>query len=246
MSHPTPSAVPPLTAPRRARKLTSAERVLPTGLRAVAVRKPGIPLVEVRLRVPFLVAAPSHPARAVLLSDAVLTGTAEHDRTGLAAAVQALGGELSVGVDADRLLVSGHVLATNLRPLLALVASVLETATYPAAEVATERDRLVEKLKIARSQAGVLAAEARAHRMWGEHPYARELPEPEAVDGSAAAPPARRPGAARRRDAGARRGRLPGPGARPGRVGVGGLDRHGTTAPSAAVARATARAALGR
>ncbi len=105
-------------------------------------------------------AASSHPARAALLSDGVLTGTAEHDRTGLAAAVQALGGELSVGVDADRLLVSGNVLATNLRALLALVAGVLETATYPAAEVGTERDRLVEKLTIARSQPGVIAAEA--------------------------------------------------------------------------------------
>jgi predicted Zn-dependent peptidase len=184
---PAQTAVPPLTAPRRARKLRSAERILPTGLRAVAVRKPGIPLVEVRVRVPFLVAAPSHPARAVLLSDAMLTGTAEHDRTGLAATVQALGGELSVHVDADRLLVSGNVLATNLRALLALVASALNTATYPAAEVATERDRLVEKLKIARSQAGVVAGEARARRMWGEHPYARELPVPEAVAATTAA-----------------------------------------------------------
>ncbi|MDT4997864.1 MAG: zinc protease [Pseudonocardiales bacterium] len=187
MNTPVPSVVPPLTAPRRARKLTSAERTLPSGLRAVAVRKPGIPLVEIRLRVPFLIAAPSHPARAALLSDGILTGTAEHDRTGLAAAVQALGGELSVGVDADRLLVSGNVLATKLRALLALVAGVLETATYPAAEVGTERDRLVEKLKIARSQPGVIAAEARARRMWGDHPYARELPAAEAVAATTAA-----------------------------------------------------------
>ena len=41
---------------------TVAERTLDNGLRVVAVRKPGVPLVEMRLRVPFLSAqAPRIP-----------------------------------------------------------------------------------------------------------------------------------------------------------------------------------------
>ncbi|PZS16870.1 MAG: insulinase family protein [Pseudonocardiales bacterium] len=175
------SGVPELTAPRRAKKLSVTERVTEHGLKVIVVRKPGVPLVEMRLRLPFASARATHPARSALLSDAMLTGVARLDRAGLAAAVQALGGEISVGVDADRLMIGGNVLATNLRPLLELLAAVLNDATYPDDEVGTERERLVEKLAIARSRAGVIAGEALAHRMWGEHPYARGLPDVDTV-----------------------------------------------------------------
>ena len=173
--------VPALTKPRTPKKLTVTERTTESGLRVIVVRKPGVPLVEMRLRLPFASARAGHSARSALLSDSILTGAAGYDRAGLAAAVQALGGDLSVGVDADRLMVAGNVLATNLRPLLGLLATVLNDATYPDDEVATERDRLVEKLSMARSRAGVVASEALSHRMWGEHPYTHSLPQPDAV-----------------------------------------------------------------
>jgi predicted Zn-dependent peptidase len=175
------SPVPALTTPRAPKRLTVAEAVLSNGLRVIAVRKPGVPLVEVRLRVPFQSARPTQPARAALLSEAMLTGAGPYDRAGLAAAVQSLGGDFSVGVDADRLLVGGNALATNLRQMLELLATVLTDPTYPKDEVATERDRLIERLSIARSRAGVVASEALARRMWGAHPYAHDLPQPDAV-----------------------------------------------------------------
>jgi zinc protease len=173
--------VPALTKPRKAKKLTVTERVADSGLRVIVVRKPGVPIAEVRLRMPFSSARATQPARSALLADTMLTGAVGYDRSALAAAVQTLGGDLSVGVDADRLMVAGNVLATNLPALLDLLATVLIDASYPNDEIATERDRLVEKLSIARSRAGVIAGEALAHRMWGEHPYARDLPQPEAV-----------------------------------------------------------------
>jgi len=171
-----PKPVPPLTSPRRPRKPSSSERTLDNGLRVVVVRKRDVPLVEVRLRVPFLSAKPKHSARATLLSDTVLSGTDRYDRGDLAAAVQALGGDLSASVDADRFLLAGNALATNLAPLLVIMADVLTSARYPADEVTRERARLVERLTIARSRAGVVAAESLARRMYGDHPYARELP----------------------------------------------------------------------
>jgi zinc protease len=173
--------VPALTEPRKAKKLTVTERVTDSGLRVIVVRKPGVPLAEVRLRLPFGSARATQPARSALLADTMLTGAAGYDRSGLAAAIQTLGGDVSVGVDADRLMIAGNVLATNLAALLGLLATVLVDAGYPDEEVGTERERLVEKLSIARSRAGVIAGEALAHRMWGDHPYARDLPEPNAV-----------------------------------------------------------------
>ena len=140
-----------------------------------------MPLVEVRLRIPFLGSGSTHPARAAVLAEALLTGAGEHGRAGLAAAVQALGADLSVGVDADRLLVNGNVLAPGLPALLDLLALVLTEARYASGEVAIERDRVVERLGIARSRSGTVAAERLALRMWGEHPYALDLPQPAAV-----------------------------------------------------------------
>ena len=170
--------VPALTAPRRPVRLRETEATLDNGLRVVAVRKPGLPLAEIRLRVPFLSARPAHPAQAGLLGDTLLTGAAGLDRAALAAAVQALGGDLSVSTDADRLMVGGNVLAANLRKLLDLLAGVLTEPSYPKDEVATERDRLVEKLTIARARPNVIASEALALRMWGAHPYALDLAQP--------------------------------------------------------------------
>jgi predicted Zn-dependent peptidase len=175
--------VPALTEPRVAKGLKPTETVLDSGLTVIAVRKPGVPLVEMRLRLPFLSAKATHPARATLLAETMLTGAAGLDRSGLAAAIQALGGDVSVNVDADRLVVGGNVLATNLRKLLDVVASVLVEPDYDKAEVATEKDRLVEKLTIARARPGVVAAEALARRMWGDHPYAVDLADPTDVAG---------------------------------------------------------------
>jgi predicted Zn-dependent peptidase len=183
----TPSVVPALTRPRKPRKLSVVEEQLDNGVTVIAVRKPGIPVVEVRLRIPFQSGRAKHAARAALLADALLTGTARRGRAGLAADIQALGADLSVGVDADRLLVGGNALATNLRPLLDIVAEVLVDPAYAKDEVAIERDRLVERLTVARSRAGVVAAEALARRMWGEHPYALDLPQPDDVAATTAA-----------------------------------------------------------
>jgi predicted Zn-dependent peptidase len=64
---------------------------------------------------------------------------------------------------------------------------VLTEPSYAPREVATERDRLVERLTIARSRPGVIASEALGLRMWGRHPYAVDLPQPEAVAATTAA-----------------------------------------------------------
>jgi zinc protease len=175
------SLVPPLGPPPRARHPDTAERVLASGLRLVAVRNPNVPLVEIRLRVPFAGITPSHLARASLLSETLLSGTAQHSQVELAEALQSLGTNLWAWVDADSLLVGGGVLRNRLPDLLELIAEVLTSAAYPAREVRTERDRLLERLSIARSRPSVLANEALLGRMFGNHPYARWLPEPDAV-----------------------------------------------------------------
>lgn len=184
---PTPKLVPPLGPVPRVKNPTAAERILPSGLRVVAVRRPGVPLIEVRLRVPFGGTAASHPARSSLLANAMLAGTEAHSQVELAAALQTLGADLHVSSDSDRLIVGGAVLRTGLADLLGLIAEVTTTAAYPSHEVAGERTRLAERLAIARSQPSVLVGEALNARLYGTHPYARELPTVAAVQAVTAA-----------------------------------------------------------
>ncbi|MDP9429408.1 MAG: insulinase family protein [Actinomycetota bacterium] len=181
-----PALIPPLGEPRPQPELAVTEQTLPNGLRLVIVPRPGVPLVELRLRVPFAAAtaraAAQHTARAAVLSGAVLLGTGSRDATGIAEAVQAHGGELSVSTDPDRVLFATTLLAEGLAPVLGVLAEVLTGATYPADQVAAERARVAERISIARSQPGIIARTALAARRYGAHPYAEQLPAAELVN----------------------------------------------------------------
>jgi len=157
-----------------------AERKLTSGLTVIAIRRPAVPLIEMRLRVPF---GRAPLARATLLSQALFTGTATMSSIDIAAELQAVGGGLSAGLDPDRLLVTGNSLAAGLDRMLEILAAVLTDPTYPGEEVATERDRLVDHIQVAQSQPAHLARTALLHRMYGRHPYAVQTPEAEQVKG---------------------------------------------------------------
>jgi predicted Zn-dependent peptidase len=187
--------IPPLGEPRPMPVPAATETTLPNGLRVVVVPRPGVPLIELRLRVPF--AAPSargaatHTARSSVLAGAVLLGTAAHDQTAIAQLLQSHGAELSVASDADRLVLGTTLLPEGLGPVLDVLAELLTSATYPAGPVGGERDRLVERITIALSQPSVLARAALAARRFGAHAYAVTLPEPELV-GAVTAPALRK------------------------------------------------------
>jgi zinc protease len=156
------------------------ERTLGTGLTVIAIRRPGVPLVELRLRVPF---GRAPLARATLLSQALFTGTSTMSSTDIAAELQAVGGGLAAGLDPDRLLVTGNALAAGLDRMLEILAGVLTDPAYPAEEVATERERLVDHIQVAESQPAHLVRTALLKRIYGRHPYAVQTPEPEQVRG---------------------------------------------------------------
>jgi zinc protease len=181
----------PSVAPPAALKVPAVqERLLPNGLRVLAVRRASVPVVELRLRIPTSASDPKSAAAksgrdraaATLLAEAMLTGTETYDRSQLATELQTLGAGLSANIDNDRLALVGSVLAPNLKQLLALLAEVVHFASYPKREVSGERDRLVDELAIARSQPAVLAREALLERLYGKHPYAVEIPSPTALE----------------------------------------------------------------
>jgi zinc protease len=157
---------------------STAERTLPNGLTVIAIRRPSVPLVEVRLRIPF---AESDLPDTALLTQTLFSGTSALSTVDIAAQLQGVGGALGAGADPDRLLISGNALVDGLPRLLSVLGEVLNDATYPADEVATERDRLVDRIQVAQSQPAHLARVALLKRVYGGHPYAVQTPEPQDV-----------------------------------------------------------------
>jgi zinc protease len=170
--------LPDLVADAKLKLPKEVERTLPSGLTVIAIRRTSVPLVELRLRVPF---SRAPLPRATLLSQALFTGTGTMSSVDIAAELQAVGGGLSAGLDPDRLLVTGNALAGGLDRMLEILASVLTDPAYPKQEVATERERLVDHLQVALQQPGHLARTALLKRMYGKHPYAVQTPEPEEI-----------------------------------------------------------------
>ncbi|WP_431883786.1 M16 family metallopeptidase [Micromonospora gifhornensis] len=171
-------ALPPLGPTRRLKLPSQAERTLGNGLTVIAVRRSAVPLVELRLWMPF---GRAHLARGQLLAQTLLSGTETMSSVQIAAELQKIGGGLSAGLDPDRLMLSGTGLATGLDRLLEILAEVLTGANYPAEWVATERDRMVDSIQVARSQPAHLVRTALLKRIYGKHPYAVQTPEPEQV-----------------------------------------------------------------
>jgi predicted Zn-dependent peptidase len=152
---------------------------LGNGLAVAAVEQGSVPMVHVRLRVPFAAASTIDTAAAALLAATATAGTARRGKAELAEAVQALGGRLSVGADTEGLLFRAEGLAPRLSELLGLLAEVVTSATYEPGEIAAVRDRLVNELELAWSHPVVLARAALLRRLFGAHPYAAEVPRTE-------------------------------------------------------------------
>ena len=184
-------ALPPLIEARAGRAPRAVSATLPNGLDTLVVRRPTVPMVEVRLRIPLPAAnsatAAATTARGSLMSASMLFGTAQRNQERLANDLAAVGADLSVSADADRLLFSTAVLRTGLSTVLGLLAEVVTSASYPSAEVAAERDRLGQRIAMALTQPAVVARMARCRRLFGDHPYAQTMPDLSVVAGLEAA-----------------------------------------------------------
>ncbi|MGW4483441.1 M16 family metallopeptidase [Amycolatopsis sp. NPDC004368] len=172
-----PRPLPELGAQRAASDLSHVDTTLSNGLRVLAVRKASVPLVEVRLWIPFAGEDALHPATAEVLAETLLTGTSQRDRVEIDAELALIGGDLGAGVDPERLYLNGSALSEGLPTLLDVLGDVLTGATYAEAEVARERERLIERIAVSRTQPRTIAREALQKQRYGDHPVTREVPE---------------------------------------------------------------------
>ena len=179
-----PRPLPALGATRDVPLPDVLDVTLPSGLRVLAARRPGVPMAEIRLRVPFapgpagadVEAVARHVATSELLGATLLTGTVDRDRVAIDDELAGVGADLGVSVDPERLQIGGSGLASGLPTVLEVLADVRTGASHPDAEVRRERTRLVERITVARAQPRTIAREALQRKRFGDHPIAREVP----------------------------------------------------------------------
>jgi len=174
---------PGMGALRRPRQPALVEEELTGGLHLIALRRPSVPLVEIRFAFPLSGRQVREPAAAYVLSSAMFAGTRRYDREGLAEAVERLGGGVGAGVSSDRIEVYAYALAVHLPELLELLGEILTSATYPRDEVEADRARKADEVVLALSRPEVVANEALARRLYGDHPYATPMPRPDSILG---------------------------------------------------------------
>jgi predicted Zn-dependent peptidase len=178
---PGPRPLPPLGEQRVAGDLSHVDTELSNGLRVVAVRKATVPMTEARLWIPFAGDDALHPATAEVLAETILTGTARRSRIDIDTELALIGGDIGVGVDPERLVLTGSALAAELPTFLDVLADALTGATYADDEIAREKERLVERIAVSRTQPRTIAREALQKHRYGDHPATREVPRAEDV-----------------------------------------------------------------
>ncbi|HKS43783.1 MAG TPA: pitrilysin family protein [Amycolatopsis sp.] len=176
-----PRPVPELGGQRTVAELFHVDTVLGNGLRVLAVRKANVPMIELRLRIPFGGTDPLHAATAEVLAETILTGTERRDRVEIDTELALIGGELNAFLDPERLSFNGSALSTGLPTLLDVLADALTSASYVDGEVARESARIVERLAVSRTQPRVIARESLLKHVYGDHPATREMPQPQDV-----------------------------------------------------------------
>ncbi|WP_100445562.1 M16 family metallopeptidase [Glycomyces xiaoerkulensis] len=157
---------------------TPVERVLANGLEVTLVRRPGVPLAEVRLSIP---AAHTDLAVADMLSAALFSGTDSSSMSQIAQRLQGVGGSLGAGADPDRIAVSGNCLASGLTELLGVLGEVVTAADYPEGPLSVEQSRIIDTLSVAEQQPEFQVTRALESRLWGGHPYGHQQPSADEV-----------------------------------------------------------------
>jgi zinc protease len=172
------AVIPAIGRPRPVRLPAITDVTLANGLRVLVARRPGIPLFELRMVMP--IAARSGAAVRVF-SETLLSGTPARTSQDIAETLQAMGASLGTSSDADQLVVYGSSMTAWRRPFFDLVSEIVREASFPADEVAIERERIIEEIALLRSQPGAVAGDALAHRLFGDHPYGWGITDPDAV-----------------------------------------------------------------
>lgn len=158
-----------------------SDTVTDSGIRVVAVRRPNVPLVQLRLHVPLGDVAVREAPVVRLLPKTLLSGTGKRSGSRVAADLQRLGMLVGAGADTDDMSISAGVPAASLAEALRQMADVVAHPSFPRSEVVGERERVVQEVMQEAVDPMALATHGLDARLFPKHPYADPLPTIAAV-----------------------------------------------------------------
>ncbi len=168
--------VPTVGEPVSGRPRQVLDTRLDNGVRLLIVRAPAVPVVQLRLGIPFGGTDPLHAATAEVLAATLLAGTTSATRAEVDAAIAEDGGVLKAIVGPELLRVTGQVLADGAPALLSVLAQCLTGAGYAESMVAAEQRRVLDRVRLAESMPALAARAALLRHCFGAHPVTRETP----------------------------------------------------------------------
>lgn len=161
------------------------KKTLANGLQVWVVPRDGVPRVDMVLAVRdagFGADDAAHPGFASMLAGLLNEGTAKRDSRAIAEAAQGLGGSVAASPSADGILVSANALASQAAPMMALLAEVARTPSFPAKEVTLAKANALQSLRVAETQPRFRAERAMSRAIYGDHPYGHTDPTVESIE----------------------------------------------------------------
>lgn len=126
------------------------------------------------------------PGLSELLVATLDQGTKTRTAKQIAEEIQGAGGDISGNARADAIVVSTEVLASKAEPALAVLADILQNATFPDSEVDLAKRNAAENLRAQEAEPGFLARRALAKAVFGDHPYSVVAPTQDSITKSTA------------------------------------------------------------
>ncbi len=186
---PLPKDFPPYGALKPFVSPEAIERSLPNGLTLRLVPRGGFPKVAfaVAVRGGLAADAKDRPGLSELIVAVIDQGTKTRNARQIAEAIQAAGGDLSGNARADSILMSTSVLSGKAEAGLAVLADVLENATFPDSEVDLAKRNAADRLRSQEADPFFLAGRTLTKVVFGQHPYSVISPTQDAISKSTAA-----------------------------------------------------------
>src|SRR5689334_12531875 len=175
---PPPGPARPLNLP----KIT--EKKLPNGLTVVLAPLPNVPKISSILTFRSATTASdrkAHPGIAQIAAGVANEGTDTRTSKQLKEELRSIGGNLSLGSDADSTSMSASSLSEFSTKLFELMSDVAQHPSFPEAEVKLAQENTIQQIRGGRADPGFLVNERFQKAVFGNHPYSFVVPDEKSI-----------------------------------------------------------------
>jgi predicted Zn-dependent peptidase len=162
---------------------TVVEKKLANGLTLWLIERQGLPLVSMYLAAKGGEASDPENRRGLsnILQATIDAGTKSRDSRQIAEQLQALGADISVGINNDVSYIGINGLSSGADSLLEILADTSRNASFPEHEVKLAVENELQSIIASKSQPSYELSQVFYRRLFGDHPYGFINPDPEVI-----------------------------------------------------------------